>query len=208
MVIPAPAAADGAPAKITDAALDFTGANLTGTLTFTAPAKTFGGADLTGDVTYTVKANDAVVATGTATAGSAVSVPVTVDKSGLYNFVVTTSNAAGESPKAKLTKWIGYDVPSPVTGITATNAEGVVTVNWTAPTTGTHDGVIGDLTYDVYRISNGDTTEVAKDITATTTTDDLTGKPLASYVYAVKAKAEGQGERTRYIRRRHGWQCS
>ena len=192
MVIPSPAAADGAPAKITDAALDFSGASLSGTLTFTAPAKTFAGADLTGEVTYTVKANDAVVATGTATAGAAVSVPVTVPASGLYNFTVTTSNAAGESPKAKLTKWIGYDVPSPVTGITATNAEGVVTVNWTAPTTGTHDGVIGDLTYDVYRISNGDTTEIAKDIVATTTTDDLTGKPLASYVYAVKAKAEGQ----------------
>lgn len=189
MYIPEAEAEEGAPDKVNDLAANFTGDNLTGTITFTAPSKTYGGTDLSGNLTYTIKANGQQVATGETTAGATVSAEVSVASGGSYDFEVTTTNSVGESPKAILTKWVGYDIPSTVSNIKAASVNGVVTISWTAPTAGIHGGTISDLTYDVYRILNKDTTKIASDITATTITDDLSGKALSSYTYAVVAKA-------------------
>lgn len=190
MIAPKPIA-DGVPAKVTDAALNFEGTSLNGTLTFKAPTQKYGGDTLTGSLTYTVKQDDKVVASGNANAGDQVSVDLSVPASGNYKFVVTTSNEEGESPNVVLQKWIGFDVPLPVTNVTATNNNGKVTVAWTAPVKGIHDGALGDLTYDVYRIVNGDSVKIADNTDATSVVDDLTDSPLGSYAYAVKAKANG-----------------
>lgn len=191
MVIPAPAAEDGAPAAVTDLAANFEGTSLTGTITFTAPSKTFAGGVLTGNVDYTVKANGAVIATGTAAADSLVTVNYTAPISGTYNFEVTTSNSVGSSPKAKASKYIGFDQPLAVSNITVSKEDQAVTVSWDAPKGGVHGGTVGALTYDVYRIAGTDTTKVAGDITATTYTDNVPDDGLKTYVYAVRAKAEG-----------------
>lgn len=192
MYIPAAEASDDAPARVEDASLSFEDVSLSGRVTFTAPSKTFAGNALTGSLTYTVRANDQVVATGTATAGSAVSVDVTVPNSGNYDFAITTSNDAGESPRVQLTKWIGSDVPNAVTGLNIINNGGVVTITWNPSTTGAHNGVIGAVSYDVYRIAGSDTTLVASDLTDTYYRDVVGKVNLAYYTYAVQAKSDGQ----------------
>lgn len=189
MYIPAPSTKDGAPATVTNLQANFEGTNLTGTIAFNAPSTTYGGAAISGDVTYTVKANGSTIATGTAAAGAAVSVNYTAPVSGTYNFEVTTSNSAGESPSVMVTKWIGFDQPLAVSNLTVSREDLEVTVSWTAPTEGAHGGILGDLTYDVYRISGTDTTKVASDIDKTTYVDDVEDTELKSYIYAVRAKS-------------------
>lgn len=191
MYISAPEAEGGAPDKASDLTANFAGTSLTGTISFTVPTTTYEGGTLTGQVNYTVKANDAIVASGTAQAGEKVNANVTVPSSGDYTIEVTTSNNVGESPKAQIKQWIGFDVPKPVTDIT-TNKDGQnVTIAWTAPTEGVHGGTIGNITYDVYRILNNDTVKIASDITGTTYTDNVPSTSLAYYTYAVQPKSEG-----------------
>ncbi len=191
MYIPEPEAADGAPAKITAADVAFSGGSLNGTVNFTAPTKNYEGSTITGNLTYNVKANGTLVASGNTTAGASVLVNVSIPESGYYDFVITTSNAASESPKTTISKWVGYDVPRPVTDIELSRNGQIVNVSWKAPTTGVHNCELGALTYDVYRINGIDTTVVAKDISETSYTDNMTVTTLQSYSYAVKAKSEG-----------------
>lgn len=119
MVFPQATATASAPARITDLVLDFKNGALTGSVTFTAPTKTFGGSDLQGSIGYKIYANDKEVASGTATAGEEVTAPVTLTEEGAYTFIVRTSNASGESPKAKVKAWVGYDTPMAVTELKA-----------------------------------------------------------------------------------------
>lgn len=193
MLIPIPEAADGAPAKISSASADFGTADLNGTISFTAPTKTYAGADLTGDLTYTIKANDSIVATGNTTAGASVNADVQLKAGGQYQFVITTTNEAGESPKFKINKWIGYDAPTEVSNITLTKEnDQTVLVSWNAPSEGTHGGTLDDIVYDIYRISNNDTLKIASDIEDTTYRDSLTETAIKYYNYGIVAKSQGQ----------------
>lgn len=190
MIIPAPAAEDGAPAAVTDLKADFSTGTLTGTLSFTAPSTTFAGDALSGELTYTVT-DDAgqTLATGTATVGAAITVDVTVQAGGAHKLNVATANAIGSSPKASITVWAGLDVPAAVTNLAFTiDDNALATITWNAPTEGLHGGNIGTVVYDVYRLSGADTTVVASDLAATTTTDQLDKESLANYKYLVYAK--------------------
>lgn len=187
MVI-APAQADtGTPAEAANLTADFTGTSLTGTVSFTAPTQTVGGGNLQGTLTYTVTANGAEVATGRVEAGAKVDAAVTVAHSGDYTFAVTLTNEKGTSKASSVTRWIGFDEPAAVGTPTATFADGVVTVAWTAPAEGVHQGTLGQLTYDVVRIQGKDSVTVAAGITATSYADDVTSAQLAAYTYAVRA---------------------
>lgn len=185
--------ADGAPAKATNAKLSFTGGELKGTVTFTAPSKSYGGTTLTDELTYTVMSDFQVLATGKVAPGKSVSAEVSVPESGTHQFIITTSNEAGTSPLTKVSKWIGFDRPKTVGSVTVSQGEGnTAIVKWTAPTTGVNSGALGSLTYTVYRIVNKDTTTIAVDIPELTITDTITSTRLAYYYYGVKAKSEGQ----------------
>lgn len=191
MIIPEAEAEDDAPGRATDGTLVFRAADLKGQVRFTAPTKTFAGDPLSGELNYTVKADGQTLATGKTTAGASVAASVVVPKSGSYTFVITTSNAVGESPKAEVTGWIGFDVPKPVTGIKLSKTDKQVTVSWAEPTTGTHNHLLGELTYDVFRLVRGDTTQIASDITETSFTDNLSAEGLAYYTYLIRAKSDG-----------------
>ncbi len=193
MIVPPATPAGGAPAKITDAAASFQGASLHGQITFTAPTKTYSGADLTGTVNYTIIANDSVIATGKASAGQKVNADVTLPKSGNYRFVITTSNDAGESQKAKVAQWIGYDVPLPVSNVKVSKNGQAVTVSWNRSTGSVHNGTLGTpLTYDVYRVAEGVYTKVGTNIADSFYVDNVESTNLSYYTYAVRAVAEGQ----------------
>lgn len=188
MVIPGEIADDDAPATATDLSVAFEGLNLDGTLTFTAPTTTFSGGALAGSLNYDITCNGTVVKSGKVKAGATVTETVTVDKSGSYTFGVVTKNTVGSSPTASYTVWVGYDQPKAPTDVTMLVNKGKATVFWTKPTAGVHGGVLGDLTYDVYRVNGKQRVKVASDITATQTTDDVSEVPIGSYHYEVYAK--------------------
>ncbi|GAB6975643.1 hypothetical protein JCM15124A_05500 [Prevotella falsenii] len=184
----APAPADSnAPATVSQLAATFSGTSLNGTVRFTLPSKTVGGDNLHGSVDYVITANGTQLAAGSAQPGAAISKPVQLSHSGEYSFAVTASNSAGTSPATTIRQWIGFDEPETVGNPTATLANGVVTITWTAPTAGIHQGTLGILTYDVIRVQGRDTTNVATGISSTSCTDDVSAAQQASYTYAVRA---------------------
>ena len=185
--IPKPAAEDGAPAAVDEITFDFSGASTTGKVIFTAPSQTFAGGELSGELSYSIEADGEEVATGTTTAGARVEQEVTVSGSGTHSFVVTTSNGVGKSPKSTAETYVGYDEPFGVEDIKAkVNSEtGLVTLTWSAPTGGSYDAYMGDITYNVFRYPDGE--QVATGLTETTFSETLTPDELTSYYYGIVA---------------------
>lgn len=155
---------DDAPAELSDLSATFDKDALTGTVTFTIPVKTYGGSDLTGNVNYTISIDGTAVKTGTAASGAKVSQEVTTT-GGQHIISVTLKTNGKTGADNKLQKWVGNDIPAVVSNPSLTiNADGKATISWTAPTTGAHNGYIGNLTYTIL---DQDSNVVAKDLTAT-----------------------------------------
>lgn len=187
MMIPAPAAEAAAPAAVTDLAVNFVDGNTTGTVSFTAPAKTFDGtADLTGSLNYVVVVNSDSVK-GTVAPGATATVNVTA-KEGMNKFQAFTSNAAGNGPRVKTNKYVGYDTPAPVKDVNLAVDGYAATLTWAAADSTVHGGYLGATIYDVYRLHGTDTTKVASDLTTTTFHETLPEGALSSYTYGVVAK--------------------
>lgn len=179
------ATADGAPSPASDLAVAFANGALTGSVSFGVPSLSYSGDALSGEVNYTVKANDAVVASGTAQAGATVSVPVTVANDGYYEFVVTLTNEAGVSPEASVKAFVGNDIPLAVTDLTFANAEKKNTLTWTKPSGTVNGGYMADenLTYNVTRYPGA--VSVATGLKVTTFQEDYTDDLLQSVYYTV-----------------------
>lgn len=186
LIVDKPAAEDGAPAAVEDLTVNFAEGSTTGTVSFTAPTKTFGGEELTGELTYTIKAGDNVLATGTTTPGAAVTAEVTAPE-GMQTIKVIISNAVGDSPAAKQSVWVGFDVPMAPANVAFAANGNDITVTWDAVTAGVHNGYLADITYNVYRIVGEEKTKVAENISTTTFTETLDLGELAVYKYGVEA---------------------
>ena len=106
LTIPAPKAADKAPAAVSALSYEFTGASLTGKIKFRAPDETFGGKSLNGTLDYSITSNKNEVATGTVQAGDMCEATVTLPE-GINKIAVTVSNEIGRSPKKKQEAYIG-----------------------------------------------------------------------------------------------------
>lgn len=191
-----PAANDGAPAKVTDLACNFTGASTTGTVTFTAPSKTFRDAELTGKVAYVIADGDKELATAETEPGTAISKEVTLAE-GSHDITVYTKNSEGKSEDASVTLWVGYDDPTAVTDIKVSTVEGTkttkVNLTWTAPEKGVHDGYFdkNELKYDVVRLP--DYKKVATGITECSANDELDeSAQLEAYRYEITAYHHGR----------------
>lgn len=178
-----------APAKVADAAMSFPEGSLSGTVSFTLPTKTYNGAALKGTVGYTVKRNGETVSTGSAEAGTAIVVADTVAGAGFYKYSITASNDKGDSQSSSVSGWIGFDTPNAPTNFTATLSNDTATLNWTAPKGSVNGGYTGDITYDISRVANRDTVQVATGISATTFDDDLSHVSRAYYKYFIRARA-------------------
>lgn len=154
--IPAPEAADDAPDAVSGLTADFPEGSLSGNLRFTAPESTFGGESLGGTLDYTVTVNGEQEATGSCNPGADCAVPLAVPEAGNYDFVVTVANAAGTSPRAKLSAFIGKGVPA-APEAEASYAGGKFTVKW-KPVTGSADGGYinpAEVTYTVKMYPGG-----------------------------------------------------
>ena len=191
LVIPTPEAEDDAPAVATNLRANFTGAALTGTIDFKAPATFFDGTAGSGQITYTVTANGQQLATGSTTFGAEVSAEVTVPAPGFYTFIVRTSNNAGQSPATEITAYVGADTPASTT-VTAAYSNGVMNVSWLPVTTSINGGYVDPeaITYTVTRFPEN--TVVANNISATSFSESLSiPEKLTTYYYQVIASYAG-----------------
>ena len=171
------------------------GANgaLTATLSFTAPTETFGGDALTGDVTVTAYRNDEVIGTTTCSPGGTGAIVDNNAINGVNNYVLVSSNSAGEGDFYEISCYCGVDIPTPVTNIKFITADDNMSsvMSWDAPTTGAQGGYIDveELVYTIYVPTSdgynitpvGETTDLSYEITAEATT-------LQGYSYYVSAK--------------------
>jgi hypothetical protein len=195
IIQPSPADSE-APDIVSNLKIDFPNGATEGTLSFTMPTKTYGGGTLSGQLGYTVCVNGDTLLTGESQAGEQISKSLEMT-TGSKTFVITTSNAAGSSPKVKQTVYVGTDkvkVPSDLT-LTISD-QGLVDFSWTESATGEQDGYVGNITYNVYRITDAGEVQVATGLTETHFTEQLEMTPKALYQYAVEAVADaGQSER-------------
>lgn len=121
-----------------------------------------------------------------------------VPASGLYEYSVVATNAAGVGKSTTLEAWVGRDVPSAVTKLgIETLADGAAHMTWNAPTQGAHQGWLDSSTlcYKVTRMP--DETVLASNLDALEYTD-ASIDTLGSYYYVVQAmNADGDGDEAR-----------
>ncbi len=156
--------ADNVPAAVSSVNPSFSGANLSGTIRFTMPRYTFGPSGeqtrLPDDesLTYTIRANGKVITTGTELPGKSVAAEVEMTEPDSYNFVVTVSNSAGESPEKNAKKFVGPDEPQAPSSFTLSLDGANVKLAWRSPSsTGVNGGNVeySKATYTVVRYPDG-----------------------------------------------------
>ena len=195
MFIPAPEAADDAPATVSDLALSFTGTSLSGAVTFTMPERTFGSdKPLSGAISYTMSVNEEQQATGTAQPGQKVSVPLTVSQSGEYRVAVRVQNEVGPSPLVQVSGWIGNDMASEPQNVKLKRnpKDGTMTLTWDAPEGTVHGGYFDPaaVTYEVVRLPEKVT--VATNLTQTSFSEVVADtEDFALYSYSVTPFFDG-----------------
>lgn len=195
--------ADGAPAKAENLALDFDGGSTFGTVSFDIPELTSGGASLTGNIRYTISVNDDGNKSGTATPGTKVSEPLSVEE-GTVKVVVVLSNDAGNSRKVSANRYVGYAWPASPQSVKAVLDEQTrsVAISWDAVTEVWSDGYISpaDLRYKVVRFP--DNNVVAESTTGTQCTDNLEWGYWTGYkyeVYCINGTQQSYAGRSNYI---------
>lgn len=175
------------PALPTDLKANFTAPELTGTLTFHAPAFTADGKPATGDLTYhvhmTVESGGFNDYEGSTVYGGDVTVNIELPYSGMYHFYVTLTDADGnESDRNVTTMYCGYDSPcAPV--VKASYTDGKATVLWDPVTTTVNGGYFDPSTvnYTVRRMPENKI--VANKITETTFVDEYIPDASVSNIY-------------------------
>lgn len=188
LTVPPAEAADDAPAEVTDLEISFDGPSKKGKASFTAPDRTFAGKTLGGKLQYTIYANKKSIAVGNTTPGQKTVANIELPEDGLVRFAVATSNSAGESPKAFVTLYVGYDEPVAPADVKLTVDENLkASVSWTASDKGLNDGYLGEITYNLKRVEGVDTVVVAEGLTATTFEEQLEDKAARSCFYIVTA---------------------
>lgn len=176
------AAEDGAPNYLTDFEVNFSGAELDGTVTFTLPDDNYDGSEASGSLTWHVLANGQEVATGTGQPGEAVTATVSVD-GGQTLIEVYAENSVGRSPFLSADIWTGEDIPV-MRKAEFSYLNNIATVSWAIEASGVHGGHIGEVKYDVVRMP--DEVKVAEATTATSFTETLTNEmPLGNYYYVI-----------------------
>lgn len=179
---------DKAPAAPSSLNLDF-GGELTGIVSFDMPSTLYDGSVASGNATYAVNANGACVATGTASYGEHVETEVTLPCAGEYVISVFCSNSDGDGPVAKLTQFIGKDIPVMPMNVTAERTGGLVIISWDAVTETVNGGYMdpSEVRYRIVRMP--DSVTVADNISETSVSDEVDDPEngYVKYSYTVTA---------------------
>ena len=180
-----------APAKATNLNANFANGNTTGKVYFSMPTVTKGGEPLSGKLGYKVVMGNQTKE-GTAEAGEAMELETTQPE-GRCKIVVTTNNAKGESERAAMAMWVGYDTPATVGNLALKRtADQGLKLQWDAVTTGAHNGYVDaeKVTYKVVRQPEGKT--ISDNATTTVVYDNVESSQLAKVWYEVTPTANGK----------------
>lgn len=158
-------------------------------LSFTMPSLTNNGTQQLGsDLRYVVKLSDNEVVSGSASPGERMTVTVEgLPVSQPLRLGVCAANSVGEGGTAHVDAWAGFDTPAaPEDAHLDIDAEGNVSLSWTASTKGMHGGYVkpGSIRYHVY-MEPGD--ELLTTTEATTYTAHYTPDQLRYLYFAVDA---------------------
>lgn len=193
MYADSPKAAAKAPGACTDMTVSFDNGSLSGNVSFKTPARLFDGSFGTGELTVKVIANGKELASRTAGFGETVSMPVSVDAAGLYDFTVYASNAAGYGPmNCEKGVYVGNDTPAATTA-TLKNRDNELTLSWLPVEASVNGGYI-DYSKVTYRITRYPGRKVvAEDFVGTEFTETLPEPAkITAYHYSVVAKYDGR----------------
>ncbi len=191
MFVPAPEAEDNAPAAVTNLSVSFPKGSMTGSIEFDAPTTTYIGNAADGPLTYSISANGQVVANGNTSFGGHVSTSVTLDTPANYEFIVTLSNDAGISPKAKASLYVGHGVPARPTDVKLVREGTEMKLSWTAVSRAVDEGYI-DPAEVKYTVTRNDGSVAAENIAETSFAESVPEPDeLTSYSYSVVATNAG-----------------
>ncbi len=195
MYIPSASPSGVLPDVAQNLALSFEGGSLTGKITFDCPKNNTDGSAGEGEVTYTVYAGINKTAEGKSAYGESVSADVEVPANGEYTFTVRVSNATGEGAAAKISKWVGNDVPNKITSAPkVTYANGKATITWSAPyqSVGVNGGYVDKNKYTYTVVRNNDGKLVAENTPDRSAVDEFEApEDLTMFTYDVTVNYEG-----------------
>ena len=177
---------DKAPERLYDMDVVFEGALNKGNILFTLPIECYDGTIISDEIDYDILVDDAVVASYKGKGGEKVNVEVFVDNAGMHEFKVVLKVGDKTNGYNRISKWIGYDEPSPIRNLKSySTIDKLVYLNWKAPRGGRHGGYVDmdNLVYKVVRNPGG--LVVAEECEDTKFTDDVSSGGNNSFYYEV-----------------------
>lgn len=163
---------------------------MTAHYTITLPTTLFDGTPINGSVDWEISERGEVLFEGRNMAGSTISGDLVLSSSGMKTFVGQAKNDEGYSPKSVVEIFIGKGTPAAPAAVTASYANGTMTLTWDAVDTAADGGYLvpDEVTYDIAE----DGVLLAKDLTATTYSFAVPyPETLSVYKYTVTANYAG-----------------
>lgn len=183
-----------APGRPENLTLTFEGGSLGGTLSFDMPTTLYDGSPAQGALSYSVKAEGEMLAEGTAESGAHVELNITLPHAGKYEFTVVVSNSSGDSPEARVSRFVGDGTPAGTYARLTTDGNRMI-LSWMGIEESCDGGYLdpSEITYDIVRYPEG--TKVAEGLTQTQFSETLP-MPTEFTVYKYGVMAQFHGNRS------------
>lgn len=188
---------DNAPARPTSLKASLTGTSLTGKALIAMPDRTAGGGNLASSLGYKLWMDGELLKEGQSQAGAGVEAALTLTR-GMHHMKAVATNSAGRSQFAYCDFWAGSDVVNAVSPKAVMKDAQTVSVSWTAPQRGNHDGYF-DPSLVTYTVTRQPDAKVVYDGSATSFDDkEVADLQMGYYYYEVAAKVAGEyGDKVR-----------
>ena len=176
----------GAPERLYDMDVIFKGALNKGNIVFTLPKEHYDGTAITTEIEYTVMIDDVNNGSLKGMPGEKVNCEIMVEKAGMHDFKVVLKTNGKENGYNVVSKWIGYDEPSPIRNLKYhTDVDRKVYLSWHAPRGGRHGGFVDtdNLVYKIVRNPGG--LVVAEECDKTYFEDDVSSGGSNGFYYEV-----------------------
>lgn len=187
---------DNAPARPTSLKASLTGTSLTGKALIAMPDRTAGG-NLASSLGYKLWMDGSLLKEGQSQAGAGVEAALTLTR-GMHHMKAVATNSAGRSQFAYCDFWAGSDVVNAVSPKAVMKDAQTVSVSWTAPQRGNHDGYF-DPSLVTYTVTRQPDAKVVYDGSSTSFDDkEVADLQMGYYYYEVAAKVAGEyGDKVR-----------
>lgn len=188
---------DNAPARPASLKASLTGTSLTGKALIAMPDRTAGGGNLASSLGYKLWMDGSLLKEGQSQAGAGVEAALTLTR-GMHHMKAVATNSAGRSQFAYCDFWAGSDVVNAVSPKAVMKDAQTVSVSWTAPQRGNHDGYF-DPSLVTYTVTRQPDAKVVYDGSATSFDDkEVADLQMGYYYYEVAAKVAGEyGDKVR-----------